>query len=549
MENKNNDSDVRFSLLELGPAPSRGPKVTIKPDPIIVLDLSDDTDEDDSDEDLEMAEFDRQYAESQGYTIEGYLTGREDCTLSRNMDLFCEYGIGHIFHWLARLPKVAPAPFVADPATGAYAMLIGLAMWMAARCARPSENDRAIGAVFSNLVRYTAIPAPAPVRTFVIPTPAQMAADTARIAANRRNNTGNGMSADAFAGDTVDSSTVSSLYTCNACKTRDQQIAFGGEGAEGLGRRIGWNGRGECTIGQIADTLAEFALPVEWAPTSKSVRAHAGKAVSALSASGYVPRCERKALRAKDADYSARWHVGAIGSVAKTVGGSFGRTVLIVTLTSMGTLTFDYDLDSTGGYDLAERVRVEFARTTSGDVMKAGEVTEWIKKTMRNELWAIDTGNGMYVRKQYAEVAHTLKKAMSGIFGRNWEAWPVATHAEVKDSLCTGLANEVTDLADALKIARDVARKAGREDVTESTGVRYVKRLTDIAKRVQAFADLLGAERVADVRKVANDLLESLSVLVSDTAIRGRLIWDDIAQFDDGPMKPSTNDTTSAFKG
>ena len=328
-----------------------------------------------------------------------------------------------------------------------------------------------------------------------------------------------------------------------------------GAAAEGHGVLTGWQGSGERTRAELIEALAAVGMPESWAPASKSAHRHAGLAVLALNAGGYVARAEKRqkgsrlgertgsyvmdGYRRVDVTVAARWTVMAVrpGGAA---GEAAGRNVLIVELHSDGSLVLD---PTVGAESLAESVRVEFSRCKASEVYQAGEVTDWLRGILIGRYGAVRLGGNWYVpRKAGFENAERLCSELARGWGVSWmlPALPIATSDQLRAGLARGLAAEVTALIDELSKAREVARAAGREDIGPSAAARYLTELKTIAARVKSYSEVIGAEHLTEVKAQAERLVGELDGLADGTSQRGALLeWDFTAEVPaDGGWSP-----------
>ncbi len=282
--------------------------------------------------------------------------------------------------------------------------------------------------------------------------------------------------------------------------------------AEGHGVLVGWQGAGELTRSAITAVLASAGLPEQWAPSPKSPRAHAGKAVQDLNNSGYISRADKKSGKRTTRSGQHRWLVGR-ARLEGQVTEAFGQIAAIVTLTD-DTLTIE------GDEIVAYQVETEYRRTIGAEILQAGEVTQWLAAVMRYRLGAVRMGGIYYVPRRCAGAANQLCTEMGKIWGNGWivPALPIATSAEVRAGLARGLAEEVAEI-EATLTARDAEKALGPRGAAG-----YLGRLREVAARCKSYSDLLGAEHVTEIKAKADALLALISEKAHDTSLRGAML-------------------------
>jgi len=291
-----------------------------------------------------------------------------------------------------------------------------------------------------------------------------------------------------------------------------------GAAAEGHGALIGWCGAGSLTRSKLAEILEVAGCPASWLKATKSARAYAGQAVMSLNASGLV-------ARAVPGGPSPRWLVGTVGaSGAEGAGEAYGLVKLAVTLTDDGLV---YEGDTV----LATRVQGHFDAAIGSESVTAGEITRWLRGILIDQLGAVAFGGAYYVPRSSVDLAGRLCEELSRVWGSQWivPALPVATSEQLSEGIARGLEAEVAGIAEESAKARAARAEKSGADIGAKAATTYLLRLTAIAERVASYAPLIGDARVARIRKAANEVILSLQDLSHDTAVRGALIWEEIA--------------------
>lgn len=302
--------------------------------------------------------------------------------------------------------------------------------------------------------------------------------------------------------------------------TRGDVIA--GARADATGILVGWAGAGELTLGRIRELLTEAGVPADWAPRSKSARAHAGTAVEATASVGLIPRAERG--RASDARYTARWHVASLkglGFADTQVGDRTGTLAITFTLTddSLGFEAMD------GWFETATAVVENFRRMRDDEVYKAGEVTDWLRETLLTRCRAVKFGGVWYVPRSHAATAEALLETVSHSWGQDWliPAMPVASTDAVRTGLARGLHTEAAAVVRAWEDTVAAARTTGKAVGTRAAATALA-RLTEIAARVRGFREVLELTALDSLRTRLEEALERVRPHLSDAAQRGAML-------------------------
>lgn len=306
---------------------------------------------------------------------------------------------------------------------------------------------------------------------------------------------------------------------------RKSDIVAGAK-SDGSGVLIGWMGFGEMTRGNIAAVLASVGLPTDWTPKGKTAHNHAAAALAELTNQGRILRAERGrhvrgtamgigTFAGLPRNYVARWTVG--NPTHGQVGEHMGEIILTAALTVAG------NLDCEGNIELCEHVRVEFNRRIHNEVLKAGEVTDWLRETIVTRFGGVRLGVGWYIPHSSAVDCERLCEALSNAWGQAWilPALPVST----SDQLRKGLVRGLTDEADAVLAELEAQRVAARKerpgsDIGPRAAASMLARVREVFMRSRGYAELLGPEMVAVLRGHLGDAVATLEPLCDDTAQR-----------------------------
>lgn len=300
--------------------------------------------------------------------------------------------------------------------------------------------------------------------------------------------------------------------------TAGQVVA--GAKAEGQGSLMGWTGRREATRATLVECLRRAGAPEEWAPASKSAHAHAGAAVNALNRQGFVSRIDRSISRQDRRAVAGRWIVAPVNN-GGSVGDSVGRIALTVTLSTAGSLTCE------GDWRLTAEVTEEFDRLRNAEVYSAGDVTAWLSSLLSQRLGAVRMAQAWYVRHGQVEMAEAILTSVSESgWGVDWllPALPVATSAQLRTGLATGLIREAGEVLADLEAQRTAATAAKRADIGPRAAMTLLTRLRTVAERVGQYAVILGEDQVATVRASIVAATAVVEPLCSDTSQRGAVL-------------------------
>lgn len=288
--------------------------------------------------------------------------------------------------------------------------------------------------------------------------------------------------------------------------------------AEGHHAIVAWMGTSQTTRGLLIDALTAIGR-TDWAPRAPAARSQAGSAIAALARNGLHVRAMRKG---GTSDLESGEHVWTVGRVDHTcdIGQQYGE-VLVRFRLSGDVLTF------TGDAELGAPVVAAFGARVSAETLKSGDVTSWLSRTLRERLMAVRFGAlGFLVPARHVAAARELCEAVGKKFGSGWvTGLPVATSDQLRDGIARGLTEEVSSLLERLASERAAARSAadtaplGRPGKIPSGDIgpkrieTFLRELREIAVRVTAYGQVLGAERVSaaqDSILAANRELENL---------------------------------------
>lgn len=335
-----------------------------------------------------------------------------------------------------------------------------------------------------------------------------------------------------------------------------------GSVAEGNGILVGWRGDSQMTRGALLEALDRLGHK-DWAPKPKDARAQAGRAVGTLT--GYHIKAERKAQvirRGMAARPSGehRWFVGQVNTMS-TPGENYGTTVLVMTLSPSGELT------GAGDQELAAKVIADYKQRCADELYTSADLTSWLAETLKERCGAVNYAVGWYIPANHRGDAIALCNAVSATgWGNNWlgskerPALPIATCDELRDGLVRGLKDEVAELIGKLETERAKARQERedaiaaaraeaiangedpsvahitvrrRGDIGEDRAQTYLLSMRDISRRVLAYGELLGEERVASARGAVLDVVAELEGLLAadyqGIGARFAAVFDEIA--------------------
>jgi hypothetical protein len=255
-------------------------------------------------------------------------------------------------------------------------------------------------------------------------------------------------------------------------------------------------------------------------PNSKRLGYYFGKAVSAESCAD---------IRTIKVSGEATYKIQEVNPEAQT-GESAGSVVLRLSLNSEGKL----DMQDGGDFAMFARITERFDAMVADEVLSSADVTKWVRTVLCRDFGAVRTKYGYHVPRSNVEGANAFCRDLGSIWGTWGKGLAVMTGGEMLDQIANGLADEVSAELDGLAAQRKAARKAGRDDIGVRAASNAISRLDKIAERTKAYAQIIGPARVDAIRRHAMELIEELRPLVSDTAQRGALIWDEISRDRDG---------------
>lgn len=301
---------------------------------------------------------------------------------------------------------------------------------------------------------------------------------------------------------------------------------------------LGFNGLGTLTRAELAAVIAAAGMPSDWLPAAKSAHAQAGRIVGNLSRHGYIVRAARvpvktgKPQSSAERGWVARWNVGQ-AVLGSTVGGSYGTTLLVATLTVGGTLTLE------GREDLAVTVRTEFDTACSAETYAAADVSSWLSSTLVGRFRAAAVGGNWYVRRKYAADAEKLCTALAKTWGRNWllPAIPMTTTEELCAGLVKNFAEEVDVVLSTYRAELAEAQKHGDSEIGSRRATTLLGEVRTLAERAVGFASMFGDRHMMTLREKLCAAADEISGSVDDISQRFSLIFDELrrdAARDDG---------------
>lgn len=292
---------------------------------------------------------------------------------------------------------------------------------------------------------------------------------------------------------------------------------------------LGFNGLGSLTRAELAAVIAAANMPAEWLPAAKSAHAQAGRIVGALSRNGYIVRAARvpvktgKPQSTEERGWVARWNVGQ-AVLGSQVGGSYGTTLLVATLTIGGELKLE------GREDLALTVRADFDAACAAEVYAAADVTSWLQSQLIGRFRAAPVGGNWYVRRKYAVGAEALCSALAKTWGRNWllPAIPMVT----TDELCAGLVKNFADEVDVVlasyrKELAD-AQSHGETEIGTRRATTLLGEVRVLAERAVGFASMFGDRHMMTLREKLCAAADEITQSIDDISQRFSLIFDEL---------------------
>lgn len=292
---------------------------------------------------------------------------------------------------------------------------------------------------------------------------------------------------------------------------------------------LGFNGLGSLTRAELAAIIADAGMPADWLPAAKSAHAQAGRIVGSLHRHGYIVRAARvpvktgKPQSSAERGWVARWNVGQ-AILGSNVGGSYGTTLLVATLTVGGQLVLE------GREDLALQVRTEYDAACSAEVYAAADVTSWLQSQLVGRFRAAAVGGNWYVRRKYAADAEKLCASLAKHWGRNWllPAIPMTTTEE----LCAGLVKNFADEVDVvLKTYRDElaeAQKHGDSEIGSRRATTLLGEIRTLAERAVGFASMFGDRHMFTLREKLCAAADEIAGSIDDISQRFSLIFDEL---------------------
>lgn len=326
----------------------------------------------------------------------------------------------------------------------------------------------------------------------------------------------------------------------------DHSLVIAGVGAEGHGVLAGHRrGTGPMRLDTLTETARQAKIPDAWLPRAKAAKVQLTRAVRAIAtATGYVAQPGTRLMTEMRA-YANRWYLvstqrpaaqdGTTPLAPLTPGEAFGTVVLVVTLYDDST---GQELIFQGDETLAARVRAQYENNVGSELFQASDVTDWLHEVYREHLDGVLCGTGWYIPRDHRLTAEMICEAFC--VGLGWgEGWmcpplPVATSAQLAYGIAQGLLDQVGGELTRLNDARKEARKA-KDDPAADIGPRaaegYALRLGIIRKRCISYAEILGADRLAECNLAIDDALVEL-----DSALGG--VTTEAGDMRDGVMAP-----------
>lgn len=305
-----------------------------------------------------------------------------------------------------------------------------------------------------------------------------------------------------------------------------KNIVISGQAAEGSGALAGWRGQGTMTRGDIVAALASAGLSDALAPREKSYRAQAGQAVRRLDNRGYVVRSAARSSAVKLARiagtraWDARWTVSATNAATADVGDASGRVVATFELNGA-------ELTGEGDAGLIAEVTEIFNALRDAQTFQAGEVTAWLSSALCRHMGATGYSLGYYVPATSRAQANALCAAlMARGWGRDWACplLPVATSDELRIGIVRSLEDDIAAVAGAIASSAGEAAAEGRAAMQPGRAAQFLRTLTDVEGRLDAYRALCGEARVAPVKATLRAMIEDLRRICGDTATRGAML-------------------------
>lgn len=331
--------------------------------------------------------------------------------------------------------------------------------------------------------------------------------------------------------------------------TLDSKELVAGAAAEGHHAIVAWMGTSQTTRGKLVEALTSIGRE-SWAPRAPNARAQAGSSIAALARNGLDVRAERKGETTELASGEHVWTVGRVNHAGQ-VGSDYGKVLCRFHLAG-STLAFS------GDETIGAPVVAAFTARMAAETLKSGDVTSWLTRTMARELRAVRFGAlGFLIPARHVAAAKALCNAVAAApFGTGWvDGLPVATSDQLRDGIVRGLTDEVDTILERLASERETARSA-KAEATEAAMFRaeadsrhaqaaalsgdigpkrvetFLRDLRDVAGRIVAYGQVLGAERVANARdavRKANIELETLrGEDYEGISARFSAVWDEI---------------------
>lgn len=291
-----------------------------------------------------------------------------------------------------------------------------------------------------------------------------------------------------------------------------------------IGGLVSWTGSGSLTRRAILDMLVRTGLDAALAPNPKSAHAQASKVLATLNFDGYIVRAVPAQMRK---DWRARWTAARVQTGAG-VGESVGAVTLVASLDAGGVLTIVDD-----GTDplLAPRLIREYEARVAAEMFTAGEVTDWLGRTIRRAWRGAQLGGSWFIPSEHLDEAERFCEALSKRWGTTWmvPAIPLTTSGKLRASLASSLVREAEDVLADLQAAQ-IEADAGGRGIGDTKATTLVRRLEAVRERAIYYAEVLGSAEVVGIRIRVAAALVALDGVASDISQRFALIFEELAR-------------------
>jgi hypothetical protein len=280
------------------------------------------------------------------------------------------------------------------------------------------------------------------------------------------------------------------------------------------------------------------------APRLKTSKAQFGEVMRGLNAPGLRMRAwnvtrrdVQKAGQEWPADLASRWCVGVLDGTDAL--GSLGEKVLIADLLVNNEIRF------TGGNDaMHQKVNEAFSARIGEEVYNATDVLNWFRRMMQDEYHTVSVASGIFVpgnAEQTATVS-AMVAALRPVMSRSIVEIDAVTGQGLLMGLAEGLADEVSEIAEAFDTAQEKARDRDRAKLLKATpnasqdeidlamaravvlpeaAATFVRRLNDKTDRVTGYEFMIGTDLVKPVRAAIAALRAKVEPLCDATSLMG----------------------------